>query len=286
MTHAKNFPLISVRIPAYNHEQFVCTALDSVRKQTYPNLEIVIIDDGSTDTTAARIEEWINRYGTEIKVIYKSRSNRGISATLNELIALSNGEYLVGLASDDCLLPDSIEVRYDYLLRNSEKMAVLGDSSVIDAQGNLLYESGLADLHTANKAHYLSDKGIKKEIIQNWSVPGSAIMVNRTLHDRIKFDERLQFEDRDFYLKMVADNLLGFVDHKVSCYRVHGNNTCMAEHSKLVNSKNKIRTLLWNVNRFSWNDRILFIKPIISSILGVIVYSTAYNLKKIFLQQS
>jgi hypothetical protein len=82
---------------------------------------------------------------------------------------------------------------------------------------------------------------------------------------------------------MVAADLLGFVDHKVSCYRIHGKNTCMAEHSKLVNSKNKIRSLLWNVKRFSWKDRLLFIKPVISSILGIIAYSTAYKLKKIFL---
>jgi glycosyltransferase involved in cell wall biosynthesis len=283
MSPSGNYPLVTVRIPAYNHEQFVCAALDSVREQTYPNVEIVIINDGSTDLTAVKIEEWIDKYSQEVKVIYRSRGNRGISATLNELIELSNGEYLVGLASDDCLLPNSIQVRYDYLSRNPEKMAVLGDSMVIDASGNQLYESGLADLHTANKAHYLTDKGLKKEIIQNWSVPGSSIMVKSTLHDKIKFDERLQFEDRDFYLKMIADNLLGFVDHKVSCYRIHGNNTCMAEYSKLVNSKNKIRTLLWNVNRFSWHDRILFIKPAISSILGVIAYSTAYKLKKIFL---
>lgn len=282
-TGAKDFPLVTVRIPAYNHEQFVCKALDSVREQAYPNIEIVIINDGSTDSTAARIEEWINRHGDKSKVIYKSRENRGISATLNELIELSNGEYLVGLASDDYLLPDSIAVRYDYLSLNPEKMAVLGDSRVVDASGNLLYESGLADLHTANKSHYLTDEGLKKEIIQNWSVPGSSIMVKRTLHDKIKYDDRLQFEDRDFYLKMVAGNLLGFIDHKVSCYRIHGDNTCMAEHSKLVNSKNKIRSLLWNVNRFSWTDRKLFIKPVISSILGIIVYSTAYKLKKIFL---
>ena len=283
MSPPGNYPLVTVRIPAYNHEQFVYAALDSIREQTYPNVEIVIINDGSTDLTAVKIEEWIDKYSQEVKVIYRSRENRGISATLNELIELSNGEYLVGLASDDCLLPNSIQVRYDYLSKNPEKMAVLGDSMVIDASGNQLYASGLADLHTANKTNYLTDKGLKKEIIQNWSVPGSSIMVKRTLHDKIKFDERLQFEDRDFYLKMIADNLLGFVDHKVSCYRIHGNNICMAEYSKLVNSKNKIRTLLWNVNRFSWRDRILFIKPAISSILGVITYSTAYKLKKIFL---
>jgi glycosyltransferase involved in cell wall biosynthesis len=280
MMDAASLPLVTVRIPAYNHEQFVCMALDSVKQQTYPNIEIVIIDDGSSDATAARIEEWIRHNGDEVNVIFLSRDNRGISATLNELIDLSNGDYLVGLASDDYLTPDSISVRYNYLIQHKDKMAVIGDSMVIDEHGNLLYESGLADLHTANKKNYLTDEGLKKEIIQNWSVPGSSIMVKRELHDMIRFDERLQFEDRDFYLKMIARNILGFVDHKVSCYRVHGNNTCMAEYSKLINSRNKIRSLMWNFSRFSSHDRLLFIKPLISAFLGVIVYSVAYKLKK------
>ena len=269
-------------MPAYNHECFVCKALDSVRQQTWPNLEIVIIDDGSTDSTAARIGEWIEQNGEGIKVKFLSRENRGISATLNELIKLSSGDYLVGLASDDYLTPDSIMARYNYLANNPDKMAVIGDATVVDENGDLLYESGLSDLHTANKANYLTDRGLKKEIIQNWSVPGSSIMVRRELHDMIRFDERLQFEDRDFYLKMIARNLLGFIDHKVSCYRVHGNNACMAEYSKLTNSKNKIRSLLWNINRFSGRDKLLFIKPIVSTILGIAVYSTAYKLKKLF----
>ena len=106
------------------------------------------------------------------------------------------------------------------------------------------------------------------------------MMVKRELHDIIRFDKRLQFEDRDFYLIMIARNLLGFVDHKVSCYRVHGNNTCTAGYSKLINPKSKIRSLLWNFSRFSGHDRLLFINPLISAFLGVIVYSFAYKLKK------
>lgn len=280
MTQSSGLPLVTVRIPAYNHEQYVCTALDSVRQQSYPNIEIAIIDDGSTDSTAARIDEWIQKYGKKLKVVYRSRKNRGVAATINELIDMSSGDYLVGLASDDYLLPDSISLRYEYLSSHPEKLAVFGDSRVIDENGKQLYESGLADLHTANKQHYLSDRGLKKEIIQNWSVPGSSIMVKRSLHERIRYNERLQFEDRDFYLKMIADNLLGFIDHQVSAYRVHSSNTCFGGKSRLTNSKNKLRSLIWNIGRFSYSDRLLFIKPIISSVLGIVVYSLIYTWKK------
>ena len=77
MIQSTEFPLISVLIPAYNHEQFVCAALDSARQQTYPNIEILIIDDGSTDATAARILAWIGQHQNEVSVNFLTRENRG-----------------------------------------------------------------------------------------------------------------------------------------------------------------------------------------------------------------
>ena len=93
-------PLVSVRIAAYNHEKFVGRALDSVLAQTYPNIELVIFDDGSSDTTVSQIRAWIRRHDGELPVKFRSRQNRGISATLNELVDWCAGDYIVGLSSD------------------------------------------------------------------------------------------------------------------------------------------------------------------------------------------
>ena len=273
-------PLISVRIPAYNHEQFIVETLDSVRMQSYPNKEIVIIDDGSTDNTAQKIKDWIKKYGNEIPVNFKSRENKGVSATINELIKMSQGEFLVGLASDDKLLPESLFIRYKYLKLNPDKMAVFGDSQVIDSVGNILYESGLSDLHSANKKKFLSDDGLKVEVITNWSITGSVIMMHKSLHNKIWYNETLQIEDRDFYLKMVSQNLLGFIDYPVCAYRLHNNNTCMNNRNLYMYSVNKFRTLLSNINKFPMSDRYLFIFPLISSFLGMVVYFLSKKINK------
>lgn len=274
MSHVTGLPLITVRIPAYNHEQYVCHALDSVKRQEYGNIEIVIIDDGSTDSTATRISEWIESNGDEIQVDFRSRENRGISATINELVDMANGEYLVGLASDDMLLPGSIERRHEYLRSHPHKMAVFGDSIVVDADGTKIWDSGIADLHNGDKKKYVTDKGLKREIIQNWSATGSSIMMRRALHERFRYDESLTVEDRDFYLKMISEGLLGFIDHPVSAYRLHETNASLKGKDNLATSLNKFKSLMKNARLFSLKDRYLFIKPTLSSFLGVVVYYT------------
>ena len=105
---AEELPLISICVPAFNHEDFIDAALESARLQAYPNKEIIVIDDGSSDKTAECIENWVGQHHFELPVVYRTRANRGVTATLNELIEMSRGEYLVWLASDDSLLPDSL----------------------------------------------------------------------------------------------------------------------------------------------------------------------------------
>lgn len=283
MMHSNDFPLITVRIPAYNHEQYVCIALDSVRLQTYPNIEIAIIDDGSTDATATKISEWIEHYGDGVKVSFRTRENRGVAATINELIDISNGEYVVGLASDDYLLPNSIIERYQYLRNQPQKLAVFGDSLVIDSNGDQIYKSGINDLHRGNKEKYLTDKGLKQEIIRNWSVTGSCIMMHRSLHKRFRYDESLKIEDRDFYLKMVSADLLGFVDYPVAAYRVHETNFSLKGRNDLLGSINKFKALTRNINLFSCRDRFLFTKPILSSLLGIVVHYSVQRFRVLFL---
>ena len=241
----------------------------------------MIIDDGSSDNTSARISEWVKSHGDEIKVHFRSRENRGISATINELIEMSNGEYLVGLASDDMLLPDSIARRYEYLRGQPHKMAVFGDSIVVDSDGNQILDSGIAGLHGGNKQNYGTDKALKKEIIQNWSVTGSCIMMRRTLHDRFKYNEGLAIEDRDFYLRMVSEDLLGFIDFPVSAYRVHDANASITGIDNLTTSLNKFKSLWRNARFFSPGDRFLFIKPTLSSFLGIVVYYTLDRLRSL-----
>jgi glycosyltransferase involved in cell wall biosynthesis len=225
------WPLVSILIPAFNHGRFIQRCLDSALEDAYPAKELMIIDDGSTDDTADRIAEWIAAHCMDIPIEYVSRENRGISATLNELEAQANGEFIRLVASDDHLLPGGLEAQVRYLLKHSGKGAVIGDSIVIDREGARLADSGMCDLHGADKRLYYSDDGIRRAVITHWAICGSVAMIRRSALETVALcTEGLRVEDWDLFLRLVADNALGFIDVSVSAYRLHGANLSKTRH--------------------------------------------------------
>lgn len=222
-----NHPLVSFLIPAYNHEKFVTRCLDSALKEPYPNKEICIIDDGSTDGTAAAIERWIAAHGHEITVKYRSRPNVGVTRTFNELYKMLAGDFVKLGASDDYFLPGGIQAQVEYLQAHPDKLAVIGDAIVVDNDDNVIYQSAMVDLHGADKSAYATNDGIIRQIIGRWAVAGPVPLIRRETHQIVNgWTESLKIDDWDFFLRIAARNALGFIDFKVCAYRVHSGNTC------------------------------------------------------------
>lgn len=218
-------------IPAFNHARFVVRCLDSVLEDPYPSKEIVIIDDGSTDDTAARIDAWVAEHGHRLPVIYRRRENRGIAATLNELASLARGEFLRLGASDDYLLPGGFDAQVRYLRAHPHKAAVIGDAIVVDRDGHTLHESSMSQLYGVDKQLYLSDAGIRRAIISRWAVSGPVTLVRR---EALTVDggwrEELRIDDWDFFLRLAARDAAGFIDVRVCAYRLHGGNVSKSAH--------------------------------------------------------
>ena len=238
LNEAARSPLVSVLIPAFNHEGFVERCLDSVLEDPYPAKEIVIIDDGSTDHTAERIAHWVAVHGDEIAVEFVRRENRGIAATLNELAARSHGEFLRIGASDDYLLPGGLEAQVHYLMSHRHKGAVIGDSIVIDGDGNRLYDSGMCDLHGADKRLYDSSDGIRRAVIGHWAIGGPVTLLRKSVLETVaRWTEGLRIDDWDMFLRLAARDALGFIDVTVCAYRLHGANFSKTRHTatRIVN---------------------------------------------------
>lgn len=100
-------PMFTVFIPTYNRAGLLTRALSSIEAQTYRNFEVVIVDDGSTDDTAAVVARW--KAGVEFPVIYVKQSNQGKHAAHNKGVELARGRLFFNLDSDDRLLPDTLE---------------------------------------------------------------------------------------------------------------------------------------------------------------------------------
>ena len=104
---ASENPLVSILIPLYNHEKFVIDCLDSIKNEGYPSLEIIIVDDGSTDDSLIIASNWLKSNDKHfINSRIHSQENQGVVKTLNALISLSRGEYCLPIASDDILIPN------------------------------------------------------------------------------------------------------------------------------------------------------------------------------------
>ncbi|MDX2442054.1 MAG: glycosyltransferase family 2 protein [Desulfobacterales bacterium] len=251
-------PLISVLIPLFNHQKYIIQCLESILKDSYANKEIIIIDDASSDKSSTIVDDWIkiNNHIITVK-FHKSPYNKGLCSTLNDLIDMSSGQYLVMLASDDYLLKDGIQKRLDFLKTNPDKCAVIGDCIVVDEQGKTIYSSGLFDLRKANYKNYFNDYGLKKEILHNFAIPGPVLMVKKTFYEEIgKYDESLLCEDWQFYVKTIALNKLGFIDFKVSAYRWDNNNSCLNRSLYIKRIMGVCFTILENYHRFRKNDKL------------------------------
>jgi alpha-1,3-rhamnosyltransferase len=189
-------PLVSIVIPAYNHEQYIEQAVRSVLEQTYPNIELVVVDDGSTDGTWDRIVALHAKEGGRFSIFTKP--NAGPAATLNYAIARTRGAYIGGVASDDYFLPRKIEIQMDVMLRASPSVGLnhtsafndYGDGKLVDFTGNYVPAEG---------ACFKSLLACESQIV------APSVLFRRSAYDAIGgFDETLGAEDFDFYVRLAA----------------------------------------------------------------------------------
>jgi glycosyltransferase involved in cell wall biosynthesis len=242
ISHPGNQPLVSIIVPLYNHARYIEATLESFANEGHLNLEVVIIDDGSKDDSFQVAQAWLERHPNVFtNVSLERQENAGITKTLNRLLARANGEFITMVASDDLLLPGGIQARLAALERRPDWLAVFGDASVIDADGQETASSALRKLNRANTKALVHDRFRTQELILRWSVPGPVLLARRQTYDPIHglggFNESRFLEDRFFYLQLLARKALGFVEHRVAAYRMHGKNTI---------NRPDMQSLMWN----------------------------------------
>ena len=128
-------PKVSIIIPVYNAEKYLKICLTSCANQTYQNLEIITIDDGSTDNSLSILQDFTKKHPITIK----QQQNSGGSAARNAGLKLATGKYIYFLDADDCLFPNSIELLVT-AAENSNADIVIGNYQTIDHNGNKLQD--------------------------------------------------------------------------------------------------------------------------------------------------
>jgi alpha-1,3-rhamnosyltransferase len=189
-------PLVSVIMPAYNHEAYVERAIRSVVGQTYRNIELIVVDDGSTDRTWDVIRRVRAATGEAFQIY--SRSNHGVAATLNFGIQRSAGAFVAPLASDDAFVPEKTEWQLALFAASGPQVGLVHGSSYIDfGQGRIVASHG--QFRPAVGAC------LRDLITQDAGVVSTTCMFRRAAYNRAGgFDESMVAEDVDFYVGLAA----------------------------------------------------------------------------------
>src|SRR5471030_745000 len=131
-----NKPLVSIAIPSYNHDRYIQECINSVINQDYENIELIIIDDGSTDKSVEKIKEMLFACGKRfVRFDFRSRENKGLSATLREATEWSNGIYFSVLASDDVIAPEKTSVLLRCMEDEKELAGIFSGCYILDSNG-------------------------------------------------------------------------------------------------------------------------------------------------------
>jgi len=238
-----DFPKVTLVVPAYNHADYVEECLESIIIQDYPALELIIINDGSSDATGERIEEFIASHKQAAasggpRFNYISKKNEGLLRSLNMGIGMATGKYLCELASDDLLLPGSISARVSFMESRPELDLAFADCLIMN--GSEKTEDRLIKRKADEKAGYDSKTHTVVDFINRDArifFPTGIFKVE-ALKRFGGFDEDFRFcEDTFMRYKMALETVVGYNDSPVMYYRLHGTNVSRGNPLKLMPEK-------------------------------------------------
>lgn len=242
--------LVSVIIPAYNHEKYVQETINSIINQTYKNIELIIIDDGSKDNTWQKITEMEEQCKQRFtNVVFKTQENKGTCITLNRLIEAAKGEYIYLIASDDLAKPNAISRLIDFLSKNPDFSLAVGDNEIIDAEDERLYlDKKINSFHSLKEANFRTygesirygrpeidfnseDFGTYSNLIFGNHVTNGYLIRADIFNKISKFTPEAPLEDYFLMLQISKYSKLKFIDEILFSYRWHSTNTINNRHA-------------------------------------------------------
>lgn len=209
-------PLVTVIIPSYNHGGYIEQTINSVLRQTYHPIEVIVIDDGSSDDSPQLLGQLAAQHGFRLEL----QTNQGLSRTLNAGIALANGKYVCTVGSDDILMLDKTEKQVEFMEANPHIAVCGGNQLLIDSTGQLI-----------NKRQYFSphrelnfdDLFLGRKAL----IAASSAMMRRDVLDREGgYDPNIPLEDMYMWFKLTSrGHTIAGLNDVLIYYRKHESNS-------------------------------------------------------------
>ncbi len=243
---AKSTPLVSVILPVYNQAHFLPAALDSVFAQVYPNYELIVVNDGSTDRTSDVLTEYRQRY--DFTVI--TQENRGLPRALNAGFSKARGECLTWTSSDNVMLPQMLDTLAVALAENPDVGLVYADRYLIDENGQELGRYDLPDYDP--------------HLLLHVNLVHCCFLYRRQCMERVGLydPDFIYGEDWEYWIRISRFYSMKRVPQALYCYRVHRtsmtselvrgtakNNLQYEEFARRIRGRMPVR---WWIGKLKW----------------------------------
>jgi glycosyltransferase involved in cell wall biosynthesis len=221
-------PLVSVIALNHNQGKFLEETLDSVRNQTYKNIELIICDDFSTeDDSKIKITKWVERnperFRDKPKLIFNEQ-NLGVTKSSNKAVKEATGYYICFIACDDVILPDKLSTLVDeFSTLDSSYMAIYTDAQMINEDGKPYSDKNFIEFH---RTFSIPPSGFIFDVLKkNNFIPWPSLLIKNEAYKKVGyFDENLFLEDWDFLLRLSKYYKIHYYPYISAKYRVHSSN--------------------------------------------------------------
>lgn len=211
-----NTPLVSLVIITMNHEKFIEQACMSAISQTYPNYEIILLDNASKDQTFKNAEKILSQFGQHNKMIRNTESF-GVAKNINIAVSETSGEYISLLSGDDWYTEDSLAEKVSYIQKNPV------DFVLSDGYKYYQDEDKTTDAYAPKEKRHIIDSlhNFFHENVSENRTANVGTFVKRELLVKYPFDESINTEDWDMNLRLTSKGYkIGFIDKKLFYYRI------------------------------------------------------------------
>lgn len=221
--------LVSIIVCSYNQGKYIKECLDSVKAQTYPNIQLIVADDASPDNSVQVFENWLSENNYPAITNFHQK-NTGLATVLNECIKLIEGKYVKIIAADDFLHPDSIQECVEKLESLGEDYGmVFTDTYAIDDNSNIL-----PDIADYNVLGGVSPEVFKKNLLISNRIAALTVLMRKEALIKTG-DYKADFLIEDYYrwLKINALYSTAYIPRKLAYYRLHDSNISSAKKERI-----------------------------------------------------
>lgn len=220
-----NSELVSIIVVSYNHEKFIIDCLESIKTQTYENIELILSDDCSSDNTYELAKKWCDENQSRFNnvIAYRNETNLGVTRNCNKGLGHAKGKFIKIFASDDMLLPSAISDLTEYLNANPGHDLVYSNTIIVDENAHHPIDLSVYTQRLYKKKQR-EGNDLMDALYNGNFISATGALIRKETYDKYGiYSEKYSFEDYEYWLRIASKGgSIGYLDKVTAGYRKLG----------------------------------------------------------------